>query len=68
MLRAAPGVRTVAIFDELLRRHPELGASVRQTLERRVRSWRALYGEESRRWSSARRMSRAVSGCRTSPA
>jgi transposase InsO family protein len=46
MLRAAPGVRTVAIFDELLRRHPELGAGVRRTLERRVRSWRALHGEE----------------------
>ena len=46
MLRAAPGVRAVAIFDEMLRRHPEIGASVRRTLERRVRSWRALYGEE----------------------
>jgi transposase InsO family protein len=46
MLRAAPGVRTVAIFDELLRRHPELGAGARRTLERRVRSWRALHGEE----------------------
>jgi len=46
MLRAAPGVRTVAIFDELLRRHPELGAGIRSTLERRVRGWRALHGAE----------------------
>jgi hypothetical protein len=45
MLRAAPGVRTVAIFDGLLRWHPTLGAGVRRTLERRVRSWRALRGE-----------------------
>jgi hypothetical protein len=46
MLCAAPGVRTVAIFDELLRRHPELGAGIRRTLERRIRAWRALHGAE----------------------
>jgi hypothetical protein len=32
MLRAAPGIRVIAIFDELLRRHPALGAGVRRTL------------------------------------
>jgi len=46
MLRAAPGVRAVAIFEEILRRHPELGAGIRRTLERRIRAWRAVHGEE----------------------
>ena len=41
MLKAAPGLRPVAIFEEVLRRYPEMGAGVRRTLERRVRSWRA---------------------------
>lgn len=38
MLKAAPGVRPVAIFEEILRRHPELGAGIRRTLERRMAS------------------------------
>src|SRR3954449_2993734 len=46
MLKAAPGVRPVAIFEEMLRRHPELGAGIRRTLERRIRAWRAIHGEE----------------------
>lgn len=46
ILQAAPGLRPVAIFDELLRRHPDLGAGVRRTLERRIRAWRALHGPE----------------------
>lgn len=46
MLKAAPGVRPVAIFEEILRRYPELGASIRRTLERRIRAWRALHGAE----------------------
>lgn len=46
MLQAAPGIRPVAIFDELRRRHAELAPSVRRTLERRIRAWRALHGEE----------------------
>jgi transposase InsO family protein len=46
MLRAAPGVRAVAILEEMLRRHPELGAGIRRTLERRIRAWRAIHGEE----------------------
>jgi hypothetical protein len=46
LLRAAPRVRAVAIFEEMLRRHPELGAGIRRTLERRIRSWRAFHGEE----------------------
>ncbi|TJW58101.1 MAG: IS21 family transposase, partial [Mesorhizobium sp.] len=46
LLRAAPGVRPVAIFEEMLRRHPELGSAIRRTIERRVRSWRAVHGAE----------------------
>ena len=44
MLEAAPGIRVVAIFEELGRRHPEIGPGVRRTLERRVAQWRALNG------------------------
>jgi hypothetical protein len=46
ILKAAPGIRPVAIFEELLRRHPELGSGIRRTLERRIRAWRAIHGEE----------------------
>ena len=46
MLEAAPGLRAVAIYEEMLRLHPELSSSVRRTLERRIRDWRALHGQE----------------------
>lgn len=46
MLKAAPGLRPVAIYEELLRRHPEVEAGIRRTLERRIRRWRAEHGEE----------------------
>ena len=46
MLKAAPGIRCVAIFEEVIRRHPELGDGIRRTLERRVRAWRAIHGKE----------------------
>ena len=46
MLKAAPGLRAVGIFEELQRRHPSLDPGVRRTLERRIRGWRALYGAE----------------------
>jgi hypothetical protein len=46
MLEAAPGLRAIAIFEEMLRRHPELGNGIRRTIERRVRAWRAVHGEE----------------------
>jgi hypothetical protein len=45
-LKSAPGRRPVAIFDEIRRRHPEIGVGVRRTLERRIRAWRALNGAE----------------------
>ena len=46
MLIATPGLRPVAVFEELLRRHLELAPSVRRTLERRMRRWQAIHGEE----------------------
>jgi len=46
MLEAAPDVRSVAVFEELLRRHERLPRSVRRTLERRIRAWRAVQGPE----------------------
>ena len=44
MMEAAPGIRAVAIFEELWRRHPGIAPGVRRTLERRIASWRALNG------------------------
>jgi hypothetical protein len=44
MLTAAPELREVAIFEEMQRRHPDLSDGTRRTLERRIRSWRALHG------------------------
>jgi DNA replication protein DnaC len=46
MLKAAPGLRPVAVFEELRRRHPELGLGTRRTLERRIRAWRAVNGPD----------------------
>lgn len=46
ILQASPGLRAVAIFAEMRRRHPELNPGIRRTLERRVRAWRALHGPE----------------------
>ena len=44
MLKAAPELRVIAIFEEMKRRHVDLAEGVRRTLERRIRSWRALHG------------------------
>ena len=46
MLTAAPGLRAVAVFEEMQRRHPDLSAGARRTLERRIRSWRAVHGAD----------------------
>ena len=46
MLQSAPGLRPVGILRELCRRHPELGSGIRRTLERRIRAWRAIHGED----------------------
>jgi len=46
MLKAAPSLRPIGVFEELRRRHPDLDPGVRRTLERRIRSWRAVHGPE----------------------
>src|SRR5271166_4580073 len=46
MLKAAPNLRPVTIFEELQRRHPDLGDGIRRTLERRIRTWKARHGPE----------------------
>jgi hypothetical protein len=46
ILKAAPGIRAIAVFDEIRRRHPGLNPNVRRTLERRMRTWRAVAGPE----------------------
>jgi len=46
ILKAAPGLRAIAVLAELRRRHPEIGPGIRRTLERRMRAWRALAGPE----------------------
>ena len=38
--------RVAVFFEELRRRHPEIGLGARRTLERRIRQWRALHGPE----------------------
>src|SRR6266851_4528050 len=44
--KAAPGIRAIAVLEEIRRRHPEIGPGIRRTLERRMRGWRALAGPE----------------------
>lgn len=46
LLQSAPGLRPVAIFEELQRRHADLSPGIRRTLERRIRAWRAEHGPE----------------------
>jgi hypothetical protein len=46
MLKAAPGLRSIAVFAEMRRRHPDLSETVRRTLERRIRAWRAVNGPD----------------------
>jgi hypothetical protein len=46
MLEAVPGLRPITILGEMLRRHHDLPAGTRRTLERRVRTWQALHGPE----------------------
>jgi hypothetical protein len=44
MLKAAPAIRPVTVFEELRRRYPDLSPGLRRTLERRIRAWRAQHG------------------------
>lgn len=46
LLQCAPGIRPIAVLEAMLRRHPGLPRAVRRTLERRIRAWRAIHGEE----------------------
>jgi transposase InsO family protein len=46
LLEASPGLRPIAIYEEVMRLHPTLHPGVRRTLERRISSWKALYGPE----------------------
>ena len=46
MLEGDSGIRAVGVFEELMRRHPELDPGVRRTLERRIRDWRARHGPD----------------------
>lgn len=47
LLRAAPGLNAVTVFEELARRYPgHYPAGVLRTLQRRMRTWRALEGNE----------------------
>jgi hypothetical protein len=46
LLQAAPGLRPIGVFEEMIRRHPDLDPKVRRTLERRIRAWRAVFGAE----------------------
>ena len=44
MLEGDSDIRAVGVFQELMRRHPDLDPGIRRTLERRIRDWRALHG------------------------
>jgi hypothetical protein len=46
ILEATPGIRAIAVLEEMRRRHPDIGPGIRRTLERRMRGWRALAGPE----------------------
>jgi hypothetical protein len=45
LLEATPELRAIGIYDEMVRRHPEL-RSTRRTMERRIRKWKALNGPD----------------------
>ncbi len=46
MLSAAPGLRSVAILEEMNRRYLGIYLGTRRTMERRIRGWRGLHGPE----------------------
>lgn len=46
MLKEDSGIRAFGVFEELMRRHPDLNPGVRRTLERRIRDWRAHHGPD----------------------
>ena len=46
MLQSSVGIRPVAVYEEVMRRHPKLDPGIRRTLERRIRAWNAEHGPE----------------------
>jgi hypothetical protein len=47
LLHRAPGLNAVTLLEEMQRRYPErFGLNVLRTMQRRLRQWRALEGEE----------------------
>ena len=46
MLQSSPGIRPIAVYEEVMRNHPELDPGIRRTLERRIRAWNAEHGPE----------------------
>ncbi len=46
LLEASPGLRAVAVYEEMMRRHPELSPGLRRTIERRVRGWKMRHGPD----------------------
>ena len=66
MLKAAPGLRSIAILEEMLRRHPELGVGIRRLWSGKSAPGAPSMGR-SRRSSSGRSTSPAVWDCRISP-
>ena len=44
ILKSAPKVRSVAVFEEIRRRHPELPLGCRRSIERVCAAWRAEHG------------------------
>ena len=66
ILKAAPGIRAIAVLEEIRRRHPEIGPGIRRTPERRMRvggRWPA----QNRMSSSGRSTRLVVLACPTSP-
>src|SRR6185437_15971401 len=47
LLESRPGLRPIALLEEMQRRHPDRDWDrLRRTLERRVRAWHGLHGPE----------------------
>jgi hypothetical protein len=61
LLKSTPDLRPVAIFDEIRRRHPEIGAGIRRTLARALSRWLWALGRAPRRFPYYRLLPRARS-------
>jgi hypothetical protein len=61
LLKSLPGLRPVAVFEEIRRRHAEIGTGTRRTVERRIGAWRGCR-TRCGRWG-ARPCSTAATAC-----